>query len=204
MNGLVLLSATIVGGLFLWTVAFDDAAGAAFAKYDGIDGESKDTSHDKWIDVLSVDWGVHKPSGGDTGQSRRRGAAVVEDMTLTIEYEKAAPKLLESALQGRVIPMLEIELTKIPGMCSIGIPPTDDQICREVGDPVVYLRYEMKNVQVTSYSISGTALDEDVIPTVVVGNNFEEIKVTYTEYDDEDGSEKGNVETTWKVEEGTK
>ncbi len=53
---------------------------AAFAKYDGIDGESQDANHDKWIDVLSLDWGAHRSGGGATGQSRRRGAAIVEDM----------------------------------------------------------------------------------------------------------------------------
>ena len=79
---------------------------AAFAKYDGIDGEAIDANHDKWIDVLSLDWGAHKPGGGATGQSRRRGAAVVEDITLTIEYEKAAPKLQEKCLMGEVIPKI--------------------------------------------------------------------------------------------------
>ena len=29
-----------------------------------IGGESKDAGHDKWIDVLSIDWGAHKPGGG--------------------------------------------------------------------------------------------------------------------------------------------
>lgn len=28
--------------------------GAAFVKYDGVDGESRDASHDRWIDVLSI------------------------------------------------------------------------------------------------------------------------------------------------------
>ena len=37
---------------------------AVFAKYDGVDGESADANHDKWIDVLSNDWGSHKPGGG--------------------------------------------------------------------------------------------------------------------------------------------
>lgn len=32
-----------------------NANAAAYVKYDGIDGESKDDAHDKWIDVLSVD-----------------------------------------------------------------------------------------------------------------------------------------------------
>ncbi len=156
-----------------------------FAKYDGVDGESKDANHDKWIDVLSVDWGAHKPGGGATGQSRRRGAAVVEDITLTIEYEKAAPKLQEKLLLGQVIPKLEIEHTATYG-----------------GPRATYLKYELKNVMITSFQTSGSGNDE-APPTVVIGNNFEEVKVTYTEYDDE-GSSKGNVETTFKVEKGEK
>jgi type VI secretion system secreted protein Hcp len=155
---------------------------AAFAKYEGVDGESKDATHNNWIDVLSLDWGVHRPGGGATGQSRRRGAAVVEDLVLTIEYEKAAPKLQEKCLRGEVVPKLEIELTATYG-----------------GARATYLRYELKNVMVTSYQINASGNDEAGPPTVVVGNNFEEIKVTYTEYDDT-GSSLGNVETVHKVE----
>ena len=156
-----------------------------FAKFDGVDGESKDSNHDKWIDVLSVDWGAHKPGGGTTGQSRRRGAAVVEDMTLTIEYEKAAPKLQEKMLMGQVIPKLEVEHTSTYG-----------------GARETYLKYELKNVMITSYQTSAAGNDE-APPTVVVASNFEEVKVTYTEFDDT-GSKKGNVETTYKVEKGEK
>ena len=49
---------------------------AVFAKYDGIDGESVDSdrNHDKWIDILSIDWGAQRPGAGATGVSRRRGA----------------------------------------------------------------------------------------------------------------------------------
>ncbi len=155
---------------------------AAFAKYDGIDGESQDANHDKWIDVLSLDWGAHRPGGGSTGQSRRRGAAIVEDMVLTIDYEKASPKLLEKCLKGEVIPKLEIELTATYG-----------------GARATYLKYEMQNVMMTSYQINASGNDEAGPPTVVVGNNFEVIKVTYTEFDSA-GSSQGNVETEHKVE----
>jgi type VI secretion system secreted protein Hcp len=155
-----------------------------FAKYDGFDGESKDENHENWIDVLSIDWGIHKPGGGATGQSRRRGGAVVEDLTLTIEYEKAAPKLQEKCLKGEIIPLLEIEQTATYG-----------------GARATYLRYELKNVMVTSFQVNASGNDEAGPPTVVASNNFEEIKVTYTEYDDT-GSSKGNVETEYHVETG--
>ncbi len=157
---------------------------AAFVKYDGIDGESKDANHDKWIDVLNVDWGIHKPGGGATGQSRRAGAAVVEDMTLTMEYEKSSPKLQEKCLKGEIIPKLELELTATYG-----------------GSRATYLKYELKNVMITSYQTNASGNDEAGPPTIVIGNNFEEVKVTYTEYDDT-GSSQGNVETEFKVEKG--
>ena len=160
------------------------AQAAVFAKYDGVDGESQDSKHEKWIDIQSVDWGVHKPGGGATGQSRRRGAAVVEDIVMTMEYDRAAPKLAEKCLKGEVIPKLEIELVATYG-----------------GSRATYLKYELKNVLITSYQVSASGNDEAGPPTVVVGSNFEEIKVTYTEYDDS-GNAKGNVEYQWKIEEG--
>jgi len=159
--------------------------GAVFAKYDGIDGESTDAKHDKWIDVLSIDWGAHIPGGGATGPSRRRGSVFLEDMTLTIEYEKAGPKLLKELCSGRVIPMLEIELTATYG-----------------GSKATYLKYELINVMITNYQANykTNGLDnDDGPPRLVIGNNFEEIKVTYTEYDDRTGEAKGNVEAEYKV-----
>ena len=65
---------------------------------------------------------------------------------------------------------------------------------------MTYYAYELKNVQVTSYNISGSGQSEDV-PSEDFSLNYEEIKVTYTECDEKGGS-KGNIEYTWKVEEG--
>ena len=154
---------------------------AVFAKYAGIDGESTDANHDKWIDVLAIDWGVHHPGRGATGASRRRGAVVVEDMSITIESEKAAPKLLEKCVRGEVIPRLEFEVTATYG-----------------GSRATYLKYELTNVMITSYQTSASGNDEAGPPVVVIENNFEEIKVTYTEFDEE-GASKGNVETEFRA-----
>lgn len=157
---------------------------AIFAKYDGIDGESKDANHERWIDVLSLDWGIHRPAAGATGQSRRRGDAVVDDLVLTMGYDKSSPKLLEKGLQGGVVPKLEIELTATFG-----------------GSRGTYLRYELENVLVSSYQVSASGDDESGPPTVVVANSFEQIEVTYTEFDDT-GSTRGNVEASWDLEKG--
>ena len=155
---------------------------AIFAKYDGVDGESRDRDHPKWIDVLSVEWGMDRP--GSSAASRRRGDVVVRDFFLVVEYDKASPKLAEKCLKGAVIPKLEIELTANYG-----------------GTRATYLKYELKNVMITSFQVNASGNDEAGPPTVVVGSNFEEIKVTYTEFDDT-GKPLGNVEYEWKVEEG--
>jgi type VI secretion system secreted protein Hcp len=63
-----------------------------------------------------------------------------------------------------------------------------------------YYKYELKNVLVSSYNVSGGDQDK---PVETFSLNFEEIKVTYTEMD-EKGSKKGDVAYGWKVEEGTK
>lgn len=182
-NGLVLFTITL--GILFALVTIDNAEAAVFVKYDGVDGESKDANHDKWIDVLSVDFEAKQPGAGASGQSRRRGSVIVDDVTITMEYDKAQPKIMEKLLLGEVIPKLEIEFTANFG-----------------GSRATYLVWELINVQVTDYSFSGTGA-EGGPPVVVVGNNFEEIRVTYTEYDSE-GNKGGNAETTWKVEKGEK
>jgi type VI secretion system secreted protein Hcp len=154
-----------------------------FARYEGIDGESQDAEHDKWIEIQSIDWGAHQPDMGSSGISRRRGGAEVGDFTVTFLYEKAATKLAEKCLRGSIIPKLEIELTTMSGEAS-----------------KTFLKYEMQNVMISSYDVTGNR-EEGVPPLVTVSNNFEEIKVTYTEYDNE-GNPKGNTDFTYNVETG--
>jgi len=135
-----------------------DAAG--FVKFDGIDGESVDANHDKWIDVLSIDWGAHKPGTSASGRSRRRGGVIVDDFTFTKKVDKSTPKLTQPVCSASAIPKVEIELC-IDG--SLG------QDC--------YLKYELTNVLISSYEISGETTD---VPIEEISLNFEEIKVTYT------------------------
>ena len=129
-----------------------------------------------------MEWGVESDNGGATSPTRRRGSPVISDLTLTFNYEKAVPKLVDKLLKGQVIPKLEIEFTT-----------SFD------GDNVTYLKYELTNVALTNYAIVGMA--EHGPPTVALSNNFEEIKVTYTEFDDEGGPQ-GSVGYEYNVEKG--
>ena len=157
---------------------FNDAEAAAFLKFDGVDGESKDANHDKWIDVLSFSQTITREESS-AGAARQRADVVFGDVVVVKELDKSSPKLAESMFMGKVFPKVEIHVASNVG---------------------TYFAYELTNVMVTSYSISGDADDR---PTEEVAFNFEEIKMIYTEMDSE-GKSKGKVEASWKVEEGTK
>lgn len=157
---------------------------ALFIKFDGIDGEANDKDHKSWSDVLSFSWGLHKAGAGATGQTRRRGVVTVEDVVITKEYDKSSPKIAQSICSGKIFPKVEIHDTTTYGD----------------GARSTFLKYELKNVMVSSHNVS-CAGGGDAVPTETMSLNFEEVKQTYVEYDAK-GGKKGNVEMTWKVEEG--
>ena len=154
-----------------------DAAAAGFLKFDGVDGESKDKDHDKWIDVGSSQWDVSKKPTKRDGQFKDKGPVLVQDMKFTYAYEKASPKLLEALVSGKQFEIVEFELTKeVPGsrICE-GDDGSIPEFCN-----VTYLRYEMEKARITSYQTGGSAGD---IPTEHISLNFAKVKVTYTEFD---------------------
>jgi len=156
---------------------------AGYIKFDGLDGEANDKSHKGWSDIMSFSQAMTKPGSG-TGATRRRGDVILEDIMVVKEIDKATPKLAEAICKGRVFPMVEIDVTA---------SYTD-------AGRVTFYRIELTNAQVASYSFDG-AVQADQVPMETFCLNFEEIKVTYTECDSK-GKTKGNIEYSWKVEEG--
>lgn len=160
---------------------------AGYIKIGDIKGESQDSEHKDWINLLSVSQSITRPmSSGATGSTRQRSSATFGDVVVVKEIDKSTPKLQESIATGQVYPRVELELTN---------PSTDSG-----GRP--YLRWELTNVQITNYRVSGS-VGGGAVPTESFSLNFEEIKVIYDEFGT-DGTSKGKVEYTWKVEEGTR
>lgn len=154
------------------------AGGEIYAKYDGVDGDSTDANHDKWIDVISMEWGANVPQSVTSSAARRNATPVVDGFMMTFAYDKATPKLAEKLFKGEIIPKLEVEFTT----------GTENN--------ATYLRYELKNVQITNYAVAGEA--DKGSPRVAFVNAFEEIKVTYTQYSNS-GQSIGNVEYEYKL-----
>jgi type VI secretion system secreted protein Hcp len=159
---------------------------AGYIKFDGVDGECKDKDHKGWIDIESMSQGMRQPGRGATGASRRRGDVIVDDIQTTKLYDKSSPKLAEAVCNGKVFPKVEIHFTA----------STTDK-GRET-----YLSYELKNVMVTSYNMSGVG-QSDTPPMDSFSLNFEEIRCTYHQVSAA-GKKEGKVEYSWKVEEGEK
>lgn len=157
---------------------------AAYIKFDGVDGECVKKGHEKWSELQSFSQSVHKIGSGATGVARRRGTPELDDLQCVKLMDKSSPKLAESVCNGKVYPKVEITVTT----------STTD------ASEEVFYKYELKNVMVTGYSVSGGSQD---VPSEHFSLNFEEIKVTYTEMDKE-GKKKGNVQYGWKVAEATK
>tara|TARA_B100001245_G_C22788363_1_gene380393 strand:+ start:230 stop:793 length:564 start_codon:yes stop_codon:yes gene_type:complete len=186
----VLVALALAAALALWQYNARDVSGATaggsgayYIKFDGIDGEVADKDHKNWSNLSSFSQALSKNQSGKTGAMRRRGDVAFEEIVLVRELDKSSPKLAHAVAKGEVFPKVEIHVTA---------SYTDS-------GRVTYYAYELKNVQMLSYSISGNS-DVDSVPEEQVKLNFEEIKVTYTEVDSA-GKSKGNIEYTWKVEE---
>lgn len=173
--------ATVFGAIVCLLIS-QNANAAAYIKFDGIDGEAVDVQHENWVELQSFSHTfATEKSDATTG---RRSKVRLSDITCVKYLDKSSPKLAERVLKGEVIPEVTIELTRRGAE----------------GEQTAYLKYELKNVLVTSYQIQASGQDNEP-PAEQISLNFEEIKVTYT-VQDQTGNEQGKVEYNWKVEEG--
>jgi type VI secretion system Hcp family effector len=124
---------------------------AAYLKIAGVDGESTDSGHKNEIELLSWSWVVPPPPAGD--------APAVSEIVVTKLVDSASPVLFQFATQGKHIPNVVLDFELSSG---------------KKHEP--YLRYELENVQITSYQLGGSAED---LPLESVSFSFGEIKVVY-------------------------
>lgn len=74
---------------------------ATFLKIEGVEGESTDKDHERWIDVLSYSSSmVQSLSEATAGPGRSRGSVAVEDISITKQIDKATPNLYKAMATG--------------------------------------------------------------------------------------------------------
>ena len=144
------------------------ADAAAYLKIGDIKGESQDREHQGWSDIESFSQSA-MIEDAPSGNTRRRSCPVVSPLKLEKNLDSASIPMQFAMLRGRVFPTAEFELTRDAGD----------------GPATVYLRYELQNAFISSYSISGSA---DSIPVDSFSLNFEKIKVEYIPQNAKGGS----------------
>jgi type VI secretion system secreted protein Hcp len=156
-------------------MAFD-----AFMKIEGVDGESSDEAHDKWIEVLSYSHGVSQPvsSASATG-GRTGGRADFQDFNIVKTVDAATPELNIKCAKGEHIPKMEMEL------------------CLASGDKHTFMKYTLEDVIVSSISPGGSAGGDKPMENVTFA--YGKIKWEYTPID-QTGAPGATTDRTWNLE----
>ncbi|MDH5858724.1 Hcp family type VI secretion system effector [Lampropedia aestuarii] len=132
-----------------------------FIKIDGISGESKDSKHAGWIDVLSFSYGVSQSSSSFTGGGAGVGKANFDALVFEHYADKATPNLMQYCASGKHIGEVKLEAAK-------------------VGDgSQVYFIITLTDAIITHAGPSGSTDDARVKETV--GISYSKIKVEVKE-----------------------
>jgi len=129
---------TLLAAILLLPATATWAAYDAFLKIDGIPGESTDSKHKDWIEILSFSHGLSQPSGGKDETHKLpqiEGQEGKGSFGIRKALDKASPKLFEACASGRRL-TAQVELvTRTP-------------------DRATYMIYKLSDVIVSSYKIS--------------------------------------------------
>lgn len=160
-------------------MAFD-----AFLKIEGIPGESTDSNHTDWIEVLSFNTGITQPtsasaSTGGGGPSER---ANFQDFSVVKALDKSSPLIALACANGTHIGEVIIEL------------------CRAGGDKLKYMEYKLSNCIISSWRPGGSSQGGETLPLEEISFNYGKIAWTYTQQRRSDGTGGGQVAKGWNLE----
>lgn len=158
-------------------MAFD-----AFFKIDGIEGESTDSKHEKWIEVLSYNTSVSQPASISSSSHGSKSAerANFSDFHISKALDKASPLLASACATGQHFPKATLE------------------ICRAGEDKQVFMRYVLEEVMISSYATSASSHGEN-LPGEEVAVAYGKIEWNYIPLDQKTGRPKGNVSRKYDI-----
>lgn len=152
-----------------------------YLKIDGIDGESTDSKHKKWIAVESFSHGVSQPvSGASSTGGQTGGRADFQNFTITKTIDSATPDLNIYCCSGKHISEIQIEL------------------CLATEEQHVFMKYVLEDVIVASVSPGGNAGSNETRPQEMVSFAYGKIKWEYTPIDNK-GKAAAAVDRTWEL-----
>lgn len=140
-----------------------------FLKLSGITGESKDTNHKEWIEVMNVNYSVFSPSSADIGGGSSAGTADPGDLTLMAFMGAHTPDMTQRQFQGKHFDEATFEFMKQGGA--------------DTGKK--FFTIKLKEVFITHYSPGDAGGQE---PMESYGLTYNDIEIDYLKQ-----NEKGNT-----------
>jgi type VI secretion system secreted protein Hcp len=136
-----------------------------FLKIDGIDGESTDDKHKKWIEIDDFNHSVSQPvTAASKAGGRVGGRADFADLVVTKTIDLSTPSLYLHCSNGKHIPKVELEF------------------CLATDKKHTFMKYTLEDVIVSSVSPSGS-ITNDVKPGEQVTFAYGKITWEYTPID---------------------
>ena len=151
-----------------------------FLKIEGVSGESKDTNHKDWTDLVSFDWGADQSGSMSSGGGGGAGKVNFNDLTVVCAIDKAAPTILKNCAVGQHISKVEVS------------------VCKAGGTQIEYSRTTLEDVLVTSVKFIG-AQDSDVLK-IRYAFQAAKVKTQYWEQSDK-GSKGAEVQMAFNIKE---
>lgn len=151
-----------------------------FLKIDGIDGESTDSKHKDWIDVLAFGWGADNPqTGASTGGGAGSSRASFHDLVITKATDKSSPKLMTACASGQHLKQVLLE------------------VCRAGKGKQPFLQHTLTEVLVTSLRLNGD--QGEARPLEEVRFTYAKIEWKYTRLDST-GKLVETVDAGWDIQ----
>ncbi|HTI47636.1 MAG TPA: type VI secretion system tube protein Hcp [Casimicrobiaceae bacterium] len=147
----------------------------------GVNGESEQGQHKKWIDLESVHWGASQPAA-IRGGGVAAGVGQFHDLTCVAKIDCAYPDLLQKCADGTHFDSVELNAVKAGG------------------SNLIYLKICMYEVLVTSVDINGSSGQD-----VMVSYSFQGAKLT-TAYTPQTktGGAGAAITKTWDIKQQNK
>lgn len=115
-----------------------------FMKVDGASGESKDSNHTGWTDIVSFSWGASQPGNMGVGGGGGTGKVCFNDLHVKALIDKSTPALLKHCATGKHLPKVELS------------------VCKAGSGQMEYAKITLEDVLVTNVQYTG-ADDSDTV-----------------------------------------